>query len=482
MGQQSIDLVGALDAAREAWRNCLDRIAPIVGMDAPVHGLDCSLREYSDALAGALETLHTLAPLGPSNPWIVDGLPSIAASLEAITKAHANWEAPTKWVDEKLQNLPDPELNVVGRNLNARDGKSIDFVSPLVSARDAVKSLPALFCSLAPFSGQTSAPDLAVRASEWDALLSGALEARSKLSALARLLKATTEELNAIVSSSAENKRKGEEFTAQLSDLKAGGEQGIQEITAKVEVARELTVKVGSLQTQVDAYQSKFDAFQKLLDDRTESFEKYEHDIKTVCDNWTSSEAEVDRLIAKANGMLASATVAGLSVRFDTARERYGEEASKAKTSFQIAVLVMLLAAATVAVYALEVPVPVVGVVPGDNASVAGLLGRLVLLFPTLIYIAFASRRHAVYFNLEREYGFKAALAQSVEGFGKEAPRFKQEIAAAIFMELTRQPTGTLPKGADPTINPVKDSVLKMFLDHVRRPDDKQDEKHEAPS
>lgn len=76
------------------------------------------------------------------------------------------------------------------------------------------------------------------------------------------------------------------------------------------------------------------------------------------------------------------------------------------------------------------------------NITIPGLISRLVLLLPAIWLTVFCSRRYRILSNLERQYSFKAALAQSVEGFKSESPEYADAITAAIFMDIRKEPVG----------------------------------------
>ena len=54
-------------------------------------------------------------------------------------------------------------------------------------------------------------------------------------------------------------------------------------------------------------------------------------------------------------------------------------------------------------------------------------IGRIFLLLPATWLTAFFAKSYASFFDLEREYAHKAALAMSVDGFKRQAPSMKRK-------------------------------------------------------
>ena len=92
-----------------------------------------------------------------------------------------------------------------------------------------------------------------------------------------------------------------------------------------------------------------------------------------------------------------------------------------------------------------------------DGVSFSGILSRLIILLPATWLAAFNSRRHRKLFQLRERYAHRAALAQSIEGFKQEAPDYEQEMAAAVFWDLTQRSEkgGRDPSDASDVPNPI---------------------------
>jgi hypothetical protein len=102
-------------------------------------------------------------------------------------------------------------------------------------------------------------------------------------------------------------------------------------------------------------------------------------------------------------------------------------------------------------------------------AAPYAVLGKVVLLLPASWPTAFFTKSYADFFHLEREYGHKAALAMSVDGFKRQAENYQQEITAEVFMEIRSNPATK--QGSDPVSHPLYDILSKTVskvLEHKK--------------
>ena len=74
----------------------------------------------------------------------------------------------------------------------------------------------------------------------------------------------------------------------------------------------------------------------------------------------------------------------------------------------------------------------------GNSDAFLSLLGKIFLMFPATWLTQFFSKAYSEFFHLEREYAHKAALARSVEGFKKQAPKYEEEITTAVFSRFNQ--------------------------------------------
>ncbi len=261
-----------------------------------------------------------------------------------------------------------------------------------------------------------------------------------------------------------------EELASSLVATKAAQ----AEAEAKLATIRETAKAAGSLETQVEGYEATFDAFQKSLDERVAQHAAFEKNMVDALAANGSREAEIDRLIAKADSMIQGATTAGLGDSLEKTRKLYQDRMVGAGVGFFVSIL--LLAASAIPLIAHILPGLFSGWVslagthgapspsPGGAGDVlVGLLGKVFLMFPATWLTQFFSKAYTEFFHLEREYAHKAALARSVEGFKKQAPKYEEEITTAVFFEVQSNPSKQ--KAPDAAEHPILGPIMKKLID-----------------
>lgn len=81
-------------------------------------------------------------------------------------------------------------------------------------------------------------------------------------------------------------------------------------------------------------------------------------------------------------------------------------------------------------------------------------------MVPATWLTGFYTKSFADFFHLEREYAHKAALAMSVDGFKRQAPKYEEEITAEVFLEIRNNPARG--KDVEPASHPLYDVLAKV--------------------
>lgn len=121
----------------------------------------------------------------------------------------------------------------------------------------------------------------------------------------------------------AQSSSKSSGLSKKLDELLDSAQKSQAELEAKLAAAREVSKAATSLETQIEAYETSFDAFQKSLDDRLQqhdAFQKYSAETKAELE---TREQEIERLTAKSEAMIKGATTAGLGHSLDETRKLY---------------------------------------------------------------------------------------------------------------------------------------------------------------
>jgi hypothetical protein len=181
-------------------------------------------------------------------------------------------------------------------------------------------------------------------------------------------------------------------------------------------------------------------------------------------------EQDIDALISKADSMIRGATTAGLSNSLDEARASYEKRLSRTGWCFLASVSVLLICLLPIAGQLVPGPwqeyfKPVAG---ANSDPWLAILGKIIFLLPATWATAFFSVNYAELFHLSREYAHKAAMAKAVDGFKREAPEYKEEIVAGVFMEIRENPGNRkAPEPATPQ-NPITQRILETLLDAIK--------------
>lgn len=261
---------------------------------------------------------------------------------------------------------------------------------------------------------------------------------------------------------------------AKLQALQQQSTTDSASVTALVAQIKTTGASAQTLEQQITAYKVKFDAFQTELDDRLEQFSEFETGTKTAEAENLKREAEIDRLTKLADTMISGATTAGLSTSLEETRARYEDRMNSAKTGFYIAVAILIASALPLVaqlvpgLFGSWFPTPS----PNQEGTPYAVLGKIFLLLPATWLTAFFTKSYAEYFHLEREYAHKAALAKSVDGFKRQAPRYEEEITAEVFMEIRTNPANR--DGPEPAGHPLYDVLSKVVSKAIGK-DKKED-------
>lgn len=258
-------------------------------------------------------------------------------------------------------------------------------------------------------------------------------------------------EINNILENSKNILKDINEFKESADKSKLSINSALGEVTTKLEQIREIASDADSLESKVKEYNSKLDAFDRELDDRLEKFSQFKEDVEELENKRKKDEEEIERITEKADKMIRGATVAGLSYSLDQARKKYSDSMFWAGIFFYLSIFILFVVSFALAQYSIPgisqifdtfKSVENTDQVDVVSISLPGLISRLVLLLPAIWLTAFCSRRYRILSNLERQYSFKAALAQSVEGFKSESPEYADAITASIFMDIRQEPLG----------------------------------------
>ncbi len=340
-----------------------------------------------------------------------------------------------------------------------------DVSTHFSSANSALLALLSIVSMLLPLCKAKSVGDLSERAQTLASTVSEIEGYRSEAQKLAKSTSTANEKANAFAEKIHESL-----VTAQTiqSSIQAAQQQVDKEsaaINALIAQIKSTGSSSDTLEQQVVGYKSKFEAFQSQLDERQKQFANFETNIKISEKLNVTREAEINRLIQKADSMIKGATTAGLSNSLEETRSIYARRMWGAAGGFIISIF--LLAGSAIPLAAHLLPglfgdwIKITSISQEARDSAATIIGKIVLLLPCSWLCMFFSKSFSEFFHLEREYAHKAALAKSVEGFKREAPDFEQVITTGVFGEILNNPSSR--KSPEPATHPIYEALTKRL-------------------
>lgn len=354
------------------------------------------------------------------------------------------------------------------------NGQSLNIASRAKSAFDSIESLLKSLYSILFILRPRSAYSFQAAASSLEKVFENSEQALGKIKETGGKLDKRFQLLGKLLESSEESAREIERLQSEgAADRKTIAEytSEITEQKARIQSAHD---EAAALRSAVKQYESEFKEFQSSLEKRNETFEKGKSELEDLVSGFAKQKEDVERLISRSEQMLSSATVSGLASNFKGMTDNITIELRWARWAFYFSILILFLSATPLLAFVLfPVLAPFLATYDWFDAVSAAsvttgaengwqyfgqVLARIVVLLPGAWLVSFSGIRHSSLFRLREHYAYKYSMAVSVEGFQKQAPEYKQEIAASILEQLAFNPTDKLvpsrliPDGKPPTM------------------------------
>lgn len=438
---------------------------------ARLHG--ASFREFSKRVMATLDLVASLGRVDEAGQLLF--LPKVDNATKQLKVAHSSVDQLlTEMNAHPLALFRDPDGNLDGLQgfvngshvSNANAGTQLDQIG---------NSMTALFDSVSTGLKFGKAKGLSLYHTYGEQLQDLTAEARqfhAEIKSLEEAVSVLHNEAKASAEKTQEFLATAEETLDAIKAFSADAKTSQAEIDAKLAAVRETTKAAASLEAQVEGYEASFDAFQKSLDERVAQHVAFEKNMADALTANKKRESEIDRLIAKADSMIKGATTAGLGDSLETTRKLYQTRMVGAGIGFFFSILLLAISSVPLVAHILPglftawIPPVTHGGVTGpteNGAALLSLLGKVFLMFPATWLTQFFSKAYSEFFHLEREYAHKAALARSVEGFKKQAPKYEEEIATAVFFEVQSNPSKQ--KSPEAAEHPILGPLMKKFVD-----------------
>jgi hypothetical protein len=467
-------LVGLATKVADLWSNIyLALDSGSLPMTPPVARLSgATLNEFDKRLRATLDFIPALAKLDDTSQLMF--LPRVDAVIKQLKVANQHLTqlfaelAPQAGVSYKD---PNGNLEQIQRVLNGSVTSNISSGGILDQVHAAIVALFDLVAGGVKFGRGQSFSLYLSHGEQLRTLLGAARPVADEIRKLRDKAVVTLQTL----------KERSEEVDKLAADVQAAQEKAqidqgqitasLNEAQAKIAVIRETAQAAASLQTQVSSYAAEFAGFQKSLDTMLDQHAVFVKEMEDSRARNQEREAEIDRLTQKSESMIQGATTAGLGDSLEKTRKLYEDRMGGARLGFLFSVALLLICAMPLLAQLFPglfvgwlpvAPAPAPATGGGADAFIA-LLGKLVLLFPATWVTSFFSKSYAECFHLEREYAHKAALARSVEGFKKQAPKYEEEITTAVFFEVQANPSKQA--APDPAEHPIMGPLMKKFIE-----------------
>lgn len=255
------------------------------------------------------------------------------------------------------------------------------------------------------------------------------------------------------------------------------------------EIGKILT-KSKLLQQKVTNYEDSFNNFDAKLKKRNDEFIKSSDDITRITYSIASKEQEISDMLSRAESLLSGATNAALASGFHKIMSKIETRLSKARNHFYISIFILIISSSPLALHLflstmkhispqLQTSENVIIQLLTSNISFSSVISYLLIIAPGFWLTKFAASRHSALFRLHEDYAYKYSIAMGVEGYKKEAPSYKDEIAAATFFEIAFNPADNIDKDHCETKhpNPILDYIMdKMGVNKDGKPSKKKNE------
>ena len=351
--------------------------------------------------------------------------------------------------------------------------QNYDLGSPLLAILQNCNTLLDNLPYVAQAVGEKSAPVFVGIA---EAIGEQATQAKSAAVQAARELaagSAVLTELKACSESTSKLLLQAQELVATATTQKASVDTNVAEVEQKLARAREISKDADTLQQRVTSFAAQFEAFEAQMAIRLKDFAEFEAATKEAQQINGERDVKIEELIDKADTMIRGATTAGLSKSLEDTKTLYEDRLETTQKYFLWSVVVLLVCSLPIAAQLVPGPwqqyfAPQAGGGGTDTGLWLSALGKLILVIPATWATAFFARNYAELFHLSREYAHKAALAKAIDGFKREAPEYKAEIVAGVFMEIQENPgSRKSPEPATPQ-NPIYEKAISKIMGAIK--------------
>lgn len=338
-----------------------------------------------------------------------------------------------------------------------------EHINYIAAQADALKShLPALTAADSQAGNEPGADvqEAKMEAAELSHLAAGAASDRAAISTIALDVTAMRAQLDANASRISEEAEAHKASVAaalsvisrlkdEIEDHKRTSESNVAAADTALALARERAEETSkaldSAQGSVVAIEERL----RTLKAAEERGEKLALGLQQTKDEMSAAENNIADMLKRADQMLSVATVTGLAATFEGERKTLDGKMKWALGGFAVGILLLICATGLLATYVFASPFGI-GTWPlgtpestpqsGGQVELGGVLARSIILLGPFWLTLFSARRYNALFDLRQHYSHKYNLAVAVDGFQKQAPEYKEMLAALVFQKIMTNP------------------------------------------
>jgi hypothetical protein len=319
----------------------------------------------------------------------VDSIYSSSQQIEQAISPYQGGSAQDRNGNLSLE-LQHPERGRTTYDLGSPLSGLLAQVSNILDALPAIQ-LVAGETTIPVFSSLASAAE--VNAGKVQLSANTAEELLSSMRVLASEIQKTREQATATFGTIAET-------ASGAQAQKASTDTNAAEVEQKLVRVREISRDADTLQQKVTAFTSQFEAFDAAMKTRLEQFAAFEGATKAAEKKNLEREAEITRLMDRADTMIRGATTAGLSKSLDDAKATYETRLETTQRYFILSVLALVVSVLPIAAQLIPGPwqtwmAPSPGGSVTDASPWLSTLGKFALLLPATWATAFFASNYA---------------------------------------------------------------------------------------
>lgn len=338
-----------------------------------------------------------------------------------------------------------------------------EHINYIASQADALKShLPALATADSQTGNEPGADiqEAKMEAAELSQLAAGAASDRAAINVIASDVTALRAQLAADASRISEEAEAHKASVAaasslvirlkeEMEDHKRASESNVAAADTALALARE---RADETSKALDSAQGSVVAIEERLRTLKAAEERGERlalGLQQTKDGMNAAETNIGDMLKRADQMLSVATVTGLAATFEGERQTLDGKMKWALGGFAVGILLLICATGLLATYVFAAPLGI-GIWPlgapentaqsRSQVELAGVLARSIILLGPFWLTLFSARRYNALFDLRQHYSHKYNLAVAVDGFQKQAPEYKEMLAALVFQKIMTNP------------------------------------------